>query len=1084
MLTVSNAFERAYERGHTIKALPKVIIEFNHNRYSKPSVLNDLSYAPNVNVPIEKNKDFPLSSIIEPFRPERRGVVRARVGEARTTHPDKAIQYRTTGDSTKYKYWSSWLQSFHIPDENGKFDMDYVRPTALYASEITVNKIVVAFETTWAKPVDTSVYVTYDGTTWHTVSTNPTIDSDGRITLYRNSSGNWTHAINRDNPARIRGVKVGVHNMSKPSVHVNLIELSARYEVDITDDVISVNTNRSLAEPDLIRPLGNMSANSASIELDNTYETYDTENKQGPFYNLIDKYARVTVFYGVDTREWGGPGIEYVPQGVYFATEWQPSTNSRSVTLNASDYTIFLQNTNMPDSFYIDMTPAQIINDILALIGFNLYKLDRSESYTASTLPHVWFTDSITMWDAIKQVAEADQGTGYFDEKGWFRYFSRDYLELKINSPVEFTLQGRKVGNVLPNVASVDEQYNIQANKVLIDYHETKPSTSKTFHQSWNDETEQFTRREQLDRALLDAARRSEGRDTLANSLIRVTEEPTWKEVWRANDEVFLRVTNLREPLSKTDDRLYISRDDIDTWPYQGYVNIEGEIIKYGAKMYHWRNMDNLVQYNNIESKEEKIMIDEKSHPIFKHLNHFTSRLSKLERGQLGTLPADHSENNVVPFQATARNWIPAENRYVNYSTWCKKNAEEGVMELHGRPGRLHNFTRAHVGHEHDRYRRLGGRFMFPPEMNREDYSGGFVVHSQNGKGGIYIEINTTPYINSKRINGGFKNIRVYRLNDDGSYKVHWDGLDYNVVEGQWVTIDVERGEGGNIDIYIDGVYRITIDDDKYTEGQFGAFVRAGSLMYVDYIYAQNADFPRSIDESTFYDKITGGFAGGYAIRGASKIGVQEAGHPSSNYAWFMYDFGHKVHEVREFDVRHETAPVFSARPYLTNEWDAFIYEGYSTPFKSNIIIGSTGRDGAVISGEDNSIFIDESINQFFIIQGNTLDISEETKTKTFLNKNSIRRIGEVELKFESQWIQTERQAILLGDYIVNNWAQAVDFVNVDGFFPPYLQLGDTVSLDLPAQNYKPNTHKYAIIGITMGFREGLNSGLSLRRIR
>lgn len=95
---------------HTVKAKPRLIAEFNHNRYSEPEALN----VPEADEDSQNPDIYDIDSIVEGRRPGA-GIIKARVGEMRVGEdydvaPDGARYYIAQPEDT-YKYWASSNQA-------------------------------------------------------------------------------------------------------------------------------------------------------------------------------------------------------------------------------------------------------------------------------------------------------------------------------------------------------------------------------------------------------------------------------------------------------------------------------------------------------------------------------------------------------------------------------------------------------------------------------------------------------------------------------------------------------------------------------------------------------------------------------------------------------------------------------------------------------------------------------------------------------------------------------------------------------------------------------------------------------------
>jgi len=106
--SASAGLEVLLKTGLSIHASPRVIIDWNHNRYTAIQEIDNWQY------PEQDNGNdldlFPIESIVLPLRPTA-CLAKARAGEGAATSgygdaPDE-VRYYTASVDSKYKYWSS-----------------------------------------------------------------------------------------------------------------------------------------------------------------------------------------------------------------------------------------------------------------------------------------------------------------------------------------------------------------------------------------------------------------------------------------------------------------------------------------------------------------------------------------------------------------------------------------------------------------------------------------------------------------------------------------------------------------------------------------------------------------------------------------------------------------------------------------------------------------------------------------------------------------------------------------------------------------------------------------------------------------
>lgn len=513
MQVISSGLSNALKTQTSLTVHPKVEIEWNHNRYASSLAFQNDSGDDNWNKEL-----FPISSIGENNRPTS-GLTKGLINDGRLSN-GVAQFYGSSKDDT-FKYWISPLES----STSSPYTITGASPRILYGSMVTANKLYVCYDVAWQRPTAVDIYVADSLGAYNLVASNLVPNSKGVIELYWNGSA-WTTTKTLTSSTSIKGVKAVAKTMNRPSVRCHVIEIAAKLQKDISSDVASVTVDkvREVIDPSI--PTGVAQSDQCTIELENTDNKYSEENTLSEFYGLISKNAKVTL-------KWTYEGYaDEVQTGVFYTQSWNFATDSASIGLDCRDYSVFLQETKMPVVMYRNKRASYIIRDILAKIGFNdiVFNVAGSERL----IPYLWYNDKVTVWEALTDIAKAEQSTFFFDRTGSFRY--QDFTHVYINRTTPaWTFRDSE------DLVRLSTDFNVMANNVSVKYKTYTPNVK-------------------------------DGR-------------PLNSVLWRSDEDVVLRSTPLRGSLLSGDTSVFTGRDVTRLWPEEGMLNIEGEYIKY--KGYH-----------------------------------------------------------------------------------------------------------------------------------------------------------------------------------------------------------------------------------------------------------------------------------------------------------------------------------------------------------------------------------------------------------------------------------------------------------------------------------------------------------------
>lgn len=1065
MLSSSTQLQNAIKQASVLYSKPRVIAEWNHNRYTPIQTVDNFGYAESDN---GYDLDvFPIESITEPLRPTA-GLLKGRANEGAVVqgYGDTPRGYRTytASPAAKYKYWTSPAQSTTDAYSGGGYVLPQtVQPYVLYSRPALTNKLYICVEDSWHGPQVWDIQITTDGTNWTTVASNPTRNSKGQVILYLQANGSWTTTVNRDNGINIRGIRLVVRSMEWYHSWFNLIEIGARLEKDLSDRVIDFGVKNEMGDPDLVTPIGVASSNTGSVTLSNIDGIFNYDNTSSPYYGLIDANVKFTLYLGVDVSAWGGSGFEYVRQATMYSNIW--AGDEDTVQVDLKDASKFLQEMTTLAELMENVTIGMAIWRMLDSVGFIDYEYDRNAEITTSRLDYFWTDADRTVWEQIQEICRTTQTAVWFDQYGILQIKTRDEAFDK-TAPVSWTFDYAQNGTKQPDIAEVHLGESYEANKVTVKYTTTKLAVD------------------------------DQGR-------------PISEIVWQPDGDVVLRSTSLTTDMTANDTRFWIDKKDVPVWPYEGMVNIRGELIKYKGKGYRYYpkggsytgNIDNDTVFKVIYSLDEKRQIDnELSNQYHSWRNYFTGYMKVVERGYDVTVPRAH---DVVPniwkqngayigkHGGTQKLWnggikfMPADS-IMRLSTAGKKGLDSTWW-----------YTARRGGVDNEAPRWLGTRLRFPKGQGNKHFIAGVWMWGDTGSNDMYgVEITTTK--EASKVRKQKNEISIVRRKGTGEFKRLTKGAPFAVSENQWFDLDVSMVDG-DWAVFVNGTLAIKFNDTSTLltrTGRCGLYTRGQTTVDFEYFYSladgglQDSD----LDESSYLDIIRGGYFSSQYWKDCVyshkwKMSYNRRGHRATyQKIWYNQryfdEFGQTVHEVRPYEVTYEKSPVLYSSLYFSNTDQVVCDEFVNDPFKAKFVLANADLNNAVVNGEDTLTYgKDNPIQHKMAITGRTVQRAEP-KDYVVKNDQAIRARGEISLDFQSDWIQSEAAAKALGNWIVDNWSQPCDEIEITTYGNPLMQIGDLVAVNYPPKNMSADTHKYWVLGVEQAWDNGPGTTVSLRRAR
>lgn len=1093
-MKVNAPVRAALMNSDVLKAVPELVIDWNMNRYIG-------SVASNI-TGIEEfdNEYFPVESIIEPNRPTK-GINKARVGSA-TIGDDYLIGSDATPNGRFYladvddiyKYWTS-------PDASNASTgaLANCKPQVVYNATTAVNKIVITLENTWASPSTFNIQTTTTANpieaNWTTVATQASTPAGwkgkGQIVLYWNGT-TWTNSNRAASgvTTNVRGVRIVVTGLeggykvtpdgsAVPSTYgsysgstystsntdgkdarFDLIEISARLEVDITPYLITVDDTGEISDDSPLYPIGTLTSNQGSINLSNLYLSggqwvpglFSKENTASPYHDYIDANAEVNLRYHYFDENDNALGT--IQQFKLYTETWTGQATD-TVEVALSDHSKFFNETTLNAAMWENLTVPQLVWRILDSVGFVNYQIDSdADTVTEHVIP-IFYTDGEqTVWQVLDELAKASQTAIYFDSYGKLQVKTRDFA-FSPTDAAAWDMTADTVGGKLSDIISLEMQTEFEPNHYTVAYQKT----------NW--------------------------------SAVNAAGQPTLQKVWEPEGTVVLRATPMLRNMTAVDTYFWLEPVEAKTWPFEGIVNIDGEIMKYKGKEYVYYTGAGAGTANKkvVNSQDEANRLNDETPVGSRYKNRFTGALFVTERGAWNSNAVAHS---VTPANYSVRGFVNGNNKTNVSGTRHSKQESKYILNPPQQYKDYKDVLVATVGDTDDTlFSHYGTKMRFVKGKGQNTQCAGIVLNNSGaGAGdGYYVELTPSSNITGKNSKDRAElilysrtNNKDKRLGGKGQSLPIGENIDYEID----VYFNITGGSDHKIKVHVNGKEALTVTvsgaNRQAANGKFGMFARGKTKTAHEYLYAVRKDEGDPPDDYSFLNKAENSYSGQQWKRdwvfewkkNSRKVRRKTGDAKRRLNSYFVDEFGPYVHEIREFDVAFDPAPVLHSRVYNTNDWSSIVLEYSGDPFGAKFVMANTTRINAVVSGEDSLSFAGtgQNVNQILTVFGRALviDEAEEVVAK---NDEQIRRRGKIESEFSSPWIQSKAMADELRDWLNSTFSYGNDQLTVELFGNPLIEVGDVVSVTFAEKHIDGD---YFVISVTNSFNQGLTTNATLRR--
>lgn len=323
--------------------------------------------------------------------------------------------------------------------------------------------------------------VVWDGAAWSTKTlaygwslvTDDLIKTNGQCTTPVNPlqyvSGGSTIYREFD---RIKGIRLSVSKMNAPQTTFDLIELSPRLSVNVSDYTEQFSITKTLAGTDNGLPVGSLTTSNGQISLANIDNAFSPQNTfdgttGSILYNLMNQNAKF-IFYET-LLDINGYNI-YVPIKTMYADRFVSATDAmKNVDIPLRDLYFRLETLNAPSIFYKDTRLTYAVASLLDYIGFSNYVFRTLPDYNEPTLPYFFVEPDISVAEILQRIAVATQCAMFFDEENNFVMMTKEYLlASEDDRATDFGLQGND--NPVANIEGIEAGEAIILNDGKITY--------------------------------------------------------------------------------------------------------------------------------------------------------------------------------------------------------------------------------------------------------------------------------------------------------------------------------------------------------------------------------------------------------------------------------------------------------------------------------------------------------------------------------------------------------------------------------------------------------------------------------------
>lgn len=332
-------------------------------------------------------------------------------------------------------------------------------------------------------PEDPGTFYIYNGTAYE--SFNATYGwslSQDEVIDYRNCLDNISNPESFFNTLTaktqyskfqyISGIRIVIDQMNTNSSTFDLIEISPRLIVDLTDLVESVSVTKSASDlGNAGMPVGQLLASVGSLTLFDHSQAFNENNSKsviGPYLDQIIKF----LIYETLTDAAGNQYLIPV-KTMYSSEKPKVAGESREISIALRDL-MFLFETNLaPEIILVDVSLSVAISTLLDNIGFTNYKFLRVDGENDLIIPYFFVSPDQSILQVLQDLAVSSQSAMFFDEENNLVVMSKNYImPTNTERPTDMVISGNKTESKFANIEAISSRDSKVFNDGQISYRE------------------------------------------------------------------------------------------------------------------------------------------------------------------------------------------------------------------------------------------------------------------------------------------------------------------------------------------------------------------------------------------------------------------------------------------------------------------------------------------------------------------------------------------------------------------------------------------------------------------------------------
>ena len=225
----------------------------------------------------------------------------------------------------------------------------------------------------------------------------------------------------------LRGLRVVVETMNVFDSTFDLLELSPRLTVDLSDKVLQFDMSKPASDLGITGlPVGQLLAAIGSVQIFDFDQAFFKENEKSIISNYTSQNIQFKFYEVVQETE---VGDFYIPIKTMYAENFPNiSGTDRTVDIELRDLFFYFESRGAPQIFIQNASVSYAVSLLLDSIGFSNYAFKRVAGEDEDIIPFFFVSPDLTIAQVLEDIARSTQTAMFFDEFNNFILMSKNFI--------------------------------------------------------------------------------------------------------------------------------------------------------------------------------------------------------------------------------------------------------------------------------------------------------------------------------------------------------------------------------------------------------------------------------------------------------------------------------------------------------------------------------------------------------------------------------------------------------------------------------------------------------------------------------